>query len=132
MTRSLVAGAAYFLIVFAAAFALGALRVTFVVPAVGVVWATLLELPFTLAVSWATCAWIGRHWPMSSIAQSVIMGVCAFVLLMGAEAAGSILIFGRTLGEHVGSFGTAAGALGLAGQIVFGVLPVVHYLRSKP
>jgi hypothetical protein len=131
MTRSLVAGAAYFLIVFAAAFALGVLRVSFVVPAVGVVWATLVEVPFTLAASWVTCAWIGRYWRISSMAQSVTMGVFAFGLLMAAEAAGAILLFGRTLGDHIGSFGTAAGGLGLAGQIAFGLVPGLQYLRSR-
>jgi hypothetical protein len=60
MTRSLLTGAAYFVIVFAAAFALGALRVTFIVPAVGSVWATLLELPLTLAASWTACGWLVR------------------------------------------------------------------------
>ena len=132
MTRSLSAGATYFSIVFATAFALGVLRVTFIVPAVGVVWATLAELPLTLAVSWVTCAWIRGHWRMVSLAQSVSMGVCAFALLMGAEAAGAILIFGRTLGDHIGSYGTAAGALGLVGQIAFGSVPVAQHLRSKP
>lgn len=131
MTRSLIVGAAYFLIVFAVAFALGALRVTFVEPAVGTVLATLAELPFTLAASWATCAWLCRRWRMSSLAQAASMGASAFVLLMSAEAAGGILIFGRTLEEHVGLYGTVAGVLGLSGQIAFGFIPVVQHLWSK-
>jgi hypothetical protein len=132
MTRSLILGAAYFLIVFAVAFALGTLRVTLIEPTIGTLWATLAELPFTLAASWAICAWLCRRWPMSSLAQVASMGACAFVLLMGAEAAGGILIFGRTLGEHFGLFATGAGALGLSGQIAFGVFPIVQYFLSKP
>ena len=131
MARSLIVGAAYFLIVFAVAFALGVLRVTFVEPAVGAVWATLAELPFTLAASWAICAWLCRRWRMSSVAQAASMGASAFVLLMGAEAAGGILIFGRTLGEHFALFGTVAGVLGLSGQIAFGVFPIVQFFWSK-
>jgi hypothetical protein len=131
MTRSLILGATYFLVVFAVAFALGTLRVTFVVPAVGTVWATLAELPFTLAASWAICAWLCRRWPMSSLAQAASMGASAFVLLMGAEVAGGILIFGRSLEEHVGLYGTVAGVLGLFGQIAFGVFPIVQYSLSK-
>jgi hypothetical protein len=129
--RSLMAGAAYFLIVFAFAFALGVLRITFVVPAIGVVLATLVELPFTLAASWVTCAWLGRHWRISSMAEAGIMGASAFVFLMSAESAGAILIFGRTLRDHVGSYGTVAGALGLAGQIAFGFVPVSQRLWRK-
>lgn len=131
MTRSLIVGAAYFVIVFAVAFALGVLRVTFVEPAVGAVWATLAELPFTLAASWATCAWLRRRWRVSSLPQAASMGASAFVLLMGAEAAGGIVIFGRTLTEHFALFGTVAGVLGLSGQIAFGVFPVVQYFGSK-
>jgi hypothetical protein len=86
MARSLLAGAAYFLIVFAAAPAPGALRVSFVVPAAEIVWTTSLELALLLAVSWATCAWLGRRCRASSSARSVTMGISAFVLLMAAEA----------------------------------------------
>jgi hypothetical protein len=129
MARSILAGAAYFLLVFAAAFAFGALRITFIVPAVGSVWATLLELPFTLAVSWIACGWLVRILRTSSLGQAIGMAASAFALLMSAEAAGSILIFSRTLGDHIGSYRTAAGALGLAGQIVFGLFPIMQYLR---
>jgi len=131
MTQSLAAGAIYFVVVFAAAFALGALRVTFIVPAFGNLLATLIELPFTLFASWLTCVWVGRRWPVTSLRQALAMAICAFVLLMGAEVAGSILIFGRTFRDHIGSYGTAAGALGLAGQIAFGLLPIVQYLLPK-
>lgn len=50
---------------------------------------------------------------------------------MGAEAAGSILLFSRSLGDHIGSYGTAAGGLGLAGQIAFGLFPVIQYLCNN-
>jgi hypothetical protein len=122
MTRSLLAGAAYFAIVFAAAFALGALRVTFVVPVVGSVWATMIELPFTLFVSWIVCRWLLGFLEVPSLGQTIAMGASAFALLMIAEAVGSILLFGRSLGEYIDSFATVAGALGLAGQIVFGLM----------
>jgi hypothetical protein len=130
MTRSLLAGAAYFVIVFTAAFALGVLRVTFIVPAVGSLWATLLELPFTLAASWIVCGWLVRIFGTRSLGQAIGMGASAFALLMGAEAGGSILLFSRSLKDHIGSYGTAAGGLSLAGQIAFGLFPVVQYLRN--
>ena len=128
MTRSLLAGAAYFVIVFTTGFALGVLRVTFIVSAVGNLWATLLELPFTLAASWIVCGWLVRISGTRSLGHAIGMGASAFALLMGAEAAGSILLFSRSLGDHIGSYGTAAGGLGLAGQIAFGLFPVIQYL----
>jgi len=130
MIRSLLAGAAYFVIVFAAAFALGVLRVTFIVPVVGSLQATLLELPFTLAASWIVCSWLVRIFGTRSLGQAIGMGASAFALLMCAEAVGSILLFSRSLEDHVGSFLTTAGGLGLAGQIAFGLFPVIKYLRN--
>lgn len=127
----LTAGAAYFVIVFAAAFALGVLRTSFVVPAIGAVWAILAELPIVLIVSWVTCGWITRRWDVSSTPKSIAMSTSAFVLLMCAEIAGSSLIFGVALRDQIRLFGTVAGALGLAGQILFGLFPVVQYLGRK-
>jgi hypothetical protein len=132
MSRSLLAGTVYFLIVFAAAFVLGIARVMFVVPAVGEVWATLLELPFTLGISWIVSGWIIRFMGASSLGLAIGMGASAFVLLMGAEAAGAVLLFGRSLADHISSYATTAGGWGLAGQAAFGVFPVVQYLRAAP
>ena len=128
MTRSLLAGAVYFVIVFTIAFGLGVVRVTFIVPAVGGLLATLLELPFTLAASWIVCSWLVRIFGARSLSQAIGMGTSAFALVMVAEAAGSILLFSRSLEDHIGSYATLAGGLGLAGQIAFGLFPVVQYL----
>lgn len=130
MTRSLLGGAGYFLIVFACAFALGAVRVSFVAPAMGAFWATALEAPFTLAISWIACDWVSRRMGAPSLGNAIGMGATAFVLLMGAEAAGAILLFDRTLGEFVNSYRTPAGALGLAGQIAFALFPIFQYQRA--
>ena len=53
------------------------------------------------------------------------------LVLTGAEAAGSILIFGRPFWHNFVSYGTVASALGLAGQIAFGLIPVVQSMRGK-
>jgi len=130
MIKSIAAGALYFVFVFAIAFALGAVRVSFVAPVTGAVWATALELPFTLAASWVVTTGVMRRAGITTLRPAVAMSATAFVLLMGAEAAGAMLIFGRTFGEHLQSFATPAGALGLAGQIVFGLFPVVQVQRA--
>ena len=130
MTKSVLAGAAYFSIVFAIAFVLGVLRVTFIVPAVGQLWATWLELPFTLAASWIVCGWLVRTLGVRSLAQAMGMGGGAFALLMVAEAVGSMLLFGRSLGEHIAAYATIAGGLGLAGQIAFGLFPVAQHFHA--
>ena len=39
------------------------------------------------------------------------------------------LVFGRSLAEQLAAFGSIAGAIGLAAQIVFGLFPVVQVCR---
>lgn len=133
MTSSLLAGAAYFLIVFVIAFGLGALRVTFVAPAVGPFWATLIELPIMLTASWLVCRLLVRRMGIGVMWQAIAMGLCAFALLMVAETGFSVMVFGGSPEEVLASYGTPHGLLGLAGQVAFGVLPVgQHFLRSRP
>jgi len=66
-TRGTVAKAAfaYFSLVFAVAFLLGALRVLFVDPRLGPLQAVLLEVPLVLAVSWLVAGRCLRRWPTS-------------------------------------------------------------------
>jgi hypothetical protein len=60
------------------------------------------------------------------------MGAVAFVLLMAAELGLSVFAFGRTVGEHLDTFRTAGGAAGLAGQIVFALLPLAYPTKETP
>lgn len=124
------AGAIYFVVVFAFAFLLGAIRVSFLAPAVGAFWATLIELPFTLTVAWFAAGWIVRNRGVAAGAPAILMGVTAFTVLMIAEAA-LALAFGRDLAGYLASFLTAPGALGLTGQIAFGLLPVIQARRPS-
>ena len=47
----------YWAMVFALGFVLGTIRVIWVIPLVGLMPATLLELPIILAASWAASGW---------------------------------------------------------------------------
>ncbi len=57
------------------------------------------------------------------------MGGTAFALLMLAELA-LALAFGLTLTQYLQSYATPAPQLGLAGQIVFGLLPLLRGRRA--
>ena len=59
--RAIVAGIAYFAMVFAAGFGFGIFRVTLPVPCVGVRFAELLEMPIMLAVVVLSARAIGGH-----------------------------------------------------------------------
>ena len=122
--RVLVAGGLYFIIVFAAGFLFGALRVTMVAPRLGAVPAVLVELPLILCVSWFACGWILRRWPMRTRdGEDVLMGIVAFLLLMAGEAMLSVLLTGRPPADFLLRMLTAEGAIGLLGQIAFAALP---------
>lgn len=112
----------YFSIVFAVAFALGVLRVTIAVPLLGALAAVALEVPILLAVSWAVAGWIARWWHRQRL-EWLAMGLLAFAMLMVAEVALSTILFGQSLAQFFGAFATAPGALGLAGQIGFALIP---------
>jgi hypothetical protein len=131
--NSVKAGVAYFVVVFAAGFVLGTLRVLAIAPRIGETAAVLVELPVILTVSWFACGWIVSGFLKGSGAGSLLaMGAVAFVLLMAAEAGLSVSAFGRTVGEHLDTYRTAGGAVGLAGQVVFALLPLIRGLRKTP
>ena len=64
------AGLAYFVVVFAAGFALGTFGVFLLIPHLGETVAVLAELPVVLTISWFVCRWltrsVGCHSPAGS------------------------------------------------------------------
>lgn len=124
------AGAAavwYFAAVFALGFALGTIRVLLLLPVMGEALAVLLELPVMLGFSW----WIAGRiivWQRvgAEFVDRIIMGGDAFALLMLAEAGMSTLLFGLSLSEHFAHYLTVSGLLGLAGQVMFGLVPLLR------
>lgn len=117
---------AYVLPVFAAAFALGALRVTLVAPSIGPLAAVALELPLVLALSWVVAGHVLHRWPQAS---RLGLGLTSFLILMLLELA-TALAFGQTPGQFLSAMTTPPGALGLAGQIGFGLIPLVRQPRG--
>lgn len=125
--RSAIAGLAYCAAVFAAGFALGALRVALLTPAFGETFAVMLELPVMLTVSWVASSWIvaWRDVP-AKVADRLVMGGAAFAVLMVAEIGVSVFVFGRSLSEHLTHYRELPALLGLAGQIAFASFPLIQ------
>jgi hypothetical protein len=133
IARSAAAGLAYFAIVFAAGFVLGALRVLVLIPRLGDgPAAVLLELPVMLALSWMACRRLVARFdvPAAPVAR-LMMGGLAFAALMAAELGVSVFGFGRSLSEHLASYRQLPASLGLAGQIVFAALPMVQSFAGR-
>lgn len=133
MTRALGAGLAYAVIVFAAGAVLGALRVGVLMPHLGEVPAVLVELPIILAVSWLVARALIRICLVpATVPARLVMGGTALVLLLAAELGLAVLLLARSLPEHLASYRTAPALLGLAGQIVFGLIPWLQTRIHRP
>ena len=130
MKLVLLTGTVYFAAVFAAGFVLGVLRTLVLVPLLGEWGAVLVELPVILSIAWWVCKRILRRWPLWPPA-AVAMGAIAFLLLMGAEAALSTLLAGRSLAEHLSLYAQLPHQLGLAGQLAFALFPWIQARRSQ-
>jgi hypothetical protein len=128
MPSVLKASLSYFAVVFAAAFVIGTLRVTVIAPRTGALVAVAFEVPLLLALSWVVAGRVLRRWPLDGQRRAA-MGAIAFALLLLAELALATLLFGQTAATFLASTATAPGALGLAGQIGFALIPA---LRRHP
>ncbi|MDM8166597.1 hypothetical protein [Roseovarius sp.] len=127
MGRVVSAGAVYFLLVFAAGFALGTFRVLVLLPRLGELTAVMLELPLMLAISWVCAGWLaGRFHVPGTVADRLMMGGVGFGLLMVAEWMLAVFVFDRPLAAQLAHYATWPGAIGLAGQVAFGVMPVLR------
>jgi hypothetical protein len=110
---------AYALTVFAAGFVLGTLRVLWLAPAVGELAAVAMELPVILAASWVAAGAVLRRWPVD---RRLAMGALALAVLLACEA-GLAVLLGDGLRGFLAHLATAPGALGLAGQSGFALIP---------
>jgi hypothetical protein len=130
--RAALAGALYFLVVFAAGFVLGILRVLVVAPRLGELAAVLVEVPLLLVASWLVCRAITRRLAIPHHRPDrLVMSVVAFCLLISIETVLGYYAFGRSLESQRALMATAAGAVGLGGQIVFALFPLLQSGRRN-
>lgn len=130
MTRALRLGLAYFGWVFAIGFALGMVRVLYVAPHLGALWAVAAEVPVMLAASVAVCRWLLRRQAIGRGAAG-LMGGAALVLLLLAEA-GLSLATGRSPAAHLALYAELPHQIGLAAQIGFALVPQLFARSTAP
>lgn len=129
----MLAGGAYFAVVFALGFALGVIRVLVTAPRFGATAAVLLEAPVILAASWfAARGCIAAFRVPEGATERLTMGFVAFALTMLAELGLAVLLFGRTMQEHLASYADAAGLVGLAAQLLFALIPFLQRTPLTP
>lgn len=121
------AGAAYFVGVFALGFLFGMLRLLVLVPLLGELPAVLIELPLILGCAWLLCGRLVLRMSLSPQTEvRLFMGALAFVLLMLAEYGLGVLVFDYSSADYFARYGTAHEAIGLAGQLIFALIPLLQ------
>jgi len=125
------AGAAYFAVVFSVGFLLGAVRVLLVAPRLGETAAVMLEAPLILAISWAASRGCVELFKVpAEVASRLLMGAIAFALLIAAELGFSVIVFGRSVADFVAGLLSVPGAVGLAAQLAFAIVPAIQGRRE--
>jgi hypothetical protein len=129
MRQGLIAGLFYFGAVFVLGAILGTLRVLYVVPEFGQSLAVAIELPFILIFAWFACQWLMLKCGVETWQDRVAMAGVAFTMLLVAEWLTRFvfnrLILGDSILPPVVATQSFADGLGIAGQVAFGLLPLI-------
>ena len=129
MFQATKAGALYAIVVFSIGFILGTIRVLLLAPRLGETTAVIIEAPIMLAVSWFVCRWcVDRLNARRTVPARSLMGLVAFLVLLSAEI-GLGAVLGRSLVDQFATYGSLAGAIGLAAQVIFAMFPVFQGWR---
>jgi pimeloyl-ACP methyl ester carboxylesterase len=116
--------AIYFAVVFAAGFVFGAIRVSWLVPRLGVRLAELTELPLMLTVVFFSARWVHRRFLAERTQPArLIVGIVAFALLLVAELILGVTLGGLTPAEVFLNHDPVSGTAYYLSLCVFAVLP---------
>jgi hypothetical protein len=70
--------------------------------------------------------WLVRGFRLVRLSEKASMGVSAFTLLIAAEAALGVFVFGIPFADWLAGLFRMPGVIGLAGQAAFGVIPMLR------
>lgn len=131
--RTIKAGITYFALVFVAGFALGMIRVPFLVPRLGERVAELIEMPFMFVAIVVSARLTIRHFGLpANVLARLGAGFLALGLLVAAEVLLAVALQARTLGEYVASRDSVSGIVCLAMLALFAVMPLVLARVTPP
>ena len=132
MTAALKGGVGYFAIVYVLGFLLGTIRVLLLAPRTGEMGSVLLETPVILGASWIVARWCANRFAVpATVVLRLAMGGVAFALLIAGEIAVSTFVFGRAWESTVALYQTPPAIIGLAAQVVFGLLPLTQAILDR-
>lgn len=120
--RALKASLIYFALVFAVGFLLGAIRVIFLVPALGIRLAELMELPIMVSASYLAACFVMRRLGPFGLRQRWVIGFLALAILVSAELALTVLS-GQGIGSYIAGRDPVAGPAYLVALLLFAAMP---------
>lgn len=124
---------AYFGIVFGTGFALGVIRVPFLVPRIGERWAELVEMPVMAIMIFIAAGYVLRRFPeVRRSGRSLAAGFLALALLVAAELTLATLVLDRTLAQYIASRDPVSGTVYLVMLLVFAFMPWIRVKRHAP
>jgi len=124
--RILRSGITYFALVFGAGFVLGAIRVPFLVPRLGVRVAELIETPFMFVVIVLAARFIVRRFSLPAVASMRLgAGLLGLGLLLVAELLLTLVLQDQSLGQYIASRDPVSGSVHLAMLALFALMPLL-------
>lgn len=122
----------YFALVFCAGFALGLIRVPFLVPRIGERYAELLEMPLMLVAIVLAARFVVRRYRLTRAASSSLtVGATALALLLGAEWLAGVWLQGRSFANYVADRDPVSGTVYALMLLVFALMPWVMARRQR-
>jgi len=125
-SRAVRAGASYFLLVFAAGWILGPIRVLWADPRFGAMTAILLESAIMLVAMWSAARWSMRRFAVPAwVAATGSMGLVALGILLPAELAGAFYLRKLPVRQSLEGFAKPPGIVALATFMLFAAMPML-------
>ena len=119
-------GFLYFAVVFATGFILGAIRVLWLVPRIGMRSAELLEIPLMIAVTWLAARWIVRRYRVPPVVSTrLAIGLVGLAFLLVAEFGIAARLQGQSIEDAVRSRDPISGTAYFVSLGLFAVMPAV-------
>lgn len=125
--KQLVAPAlAYFAIVFSTGFLLGAIRVLWLAPQLGVRYAELAEMPIMLLAVFFAARWVTQYFAVPPATSArLVVGVSALVCLLIVEFTVVLWLQGITIAESFANRDPISGTAYLVSLILFAMMPLL-------
>ncbi len=119
-------GSLYFVLVFAAGFVLGTVRVLWLVPRLGERTAELIETPIMLLVIIIAARWVVRRLAVPHVpSKRLAVGMIALALLLTAELTFVLSLRGLSIAEYIAARDPVSGVVYLVMLGVFAAMPLI-------